>query len=115
MLKVDELEEIRLKAYENFLIYKEITKRYHDKNLVRREFQVRHKVLLYNSRPMLFPGKLKSRWSVPFIVNKVFANGVGEVQDPGYSHTFMVNGQRIKIYSGGKVPYEKVSLILTKP
>lgn len=40
LLKLDELQEIRLRAYENAAIYKERTKRNHDQNLVRREFQV---------------------------------------------------------------------------
>lgn len=41
LLKLDELEEIRLQAYENVVIYKERTKRYHDKNLVKQDFQPR--------------------------------------------------------------------------
>lgn len=40
LLKFDELEEILQRAYENVVIYKERTKRYHDKNLVRRELQI---------------------------------------------------------------------------
>lgn len=38
LLKLDELEEIKLQPYENAIIYKEIIKRYHDKNLVKRYF-----------------------------------------------------------------------------
>jgi len=37
LLKLNELEEMRLRAYENELIYKARTKRYHDKNLVSRD------------------------------------------------------------------------------
>jgi len=37
LLKLNELEEMRLRAYENALIYKARTKRYHDKNLVSRD------------------------------------------------------------------------------
>jgi hypothetical protein len=32
-------------------------------------------VLLYNSRLHLFPGKLRSRWSGPFIVKHVYPYG----------------------------------------
>lgn len=40
LLKLDELEVMRLSAYENALVYKERTKIYHDKKLVRRNFQI---------------------------------------------------------------------------
>lgn len=33
--KLNELEETRMQAYKNYLIYKERTKRYHDKKLVK--------------------------------------------------------------------------------
>lgn len=35
LLKLIELEEIRLDSFENALIYKECTKEWHDKNLVK--------------------------------------------------------------------------------
>lgn len=38
LLKLDESEEIRLSTYENALLYKERTKIYHDKKLVRWNF-----------------------------------------------------------------------------
>lgn len=46
LLKLDELEKIRLISYKNVMIYKETTKRHHDKNLVIKEGQIGHKVLL---------------------------------------------------------------------
>ncbi|CAL8997671.1 unnamed protein product, partial [Prunus brigantina] len=60
-LQLNELEELRYDAYENAKLYKERTKAYHDKQLVRKEFHVGQKVLIYNSKLRLFPGKLKSR------------------------------------------------------
>ncbi|XP_062170399.1 uncharacterized protein LOC133876129 [Alnus glutinosa] len=55
-LQLVELEELRHDAYENAKkIYKERTKAYHDKQLVRKEFHVGQKILLYNSRLRLFP------------------------------------------------------------
>ncbi|XP_059461886.1 uncharacterized protein LOC132190873 [Corylus avellana] len=54
-MQLNELEELRHDAYENAKLYKERTKVYHDKQLVRKEFHVRHKVLIYNSRLRLFP------------------------------------------------------------
>ena len=41
---------------------------WHDQKILMREFKVGEKVLLYNFRLKLFPGKLKSRWSGPYTV-----------------------------------------------
>ena len=49
-MDLQELEELRLKAYENAAIYKEKTKKWHDKKLVSKTYQVGDKVLLFNSR-----------------------------------------------------------------
>ena len=65
---MNELDEFRLEAYENAKLYKERTKRWHGKQLIKREFKIGQKVLLYNSRLKLFSGKLKSRWTGPFEV-----------------------------------------------
>lgn len=74
-LQLNELEEIRLDAYDNSPIYKERTKRWHDKNIHRREFKEGEMVLLFNAKLKLFPGKLRSRWSGPFQVRRVFQHG----------------------------------------
>jgi hypothetical protein len=49
-LQLNELVEIRLEAYENSKFNKEKTKRFHDSLIVRKEFLVGKKLLLYNSR-----------------------------------------------------------------
>jgi hypothetical protein len=49
-IQISELEEMRLKAYENASIYKERIKRWYDKRLKKKEFKEGDKVLLYNSR-----------------------------------------------------------------
>ncbi|XP_021719378.1 uncharacterized protein LOC110687058 [Chenopodium quinoa] len=79
LLQLNELDEIRLDAYKNHRLYKEQTKKFHDKMIQKREFNNGDKVLLYNSRLRLFPGKLKSRWSGPFTVTDVKAYGAIEV------------------------------------
>ncbi|XP_048227231.1 uncharacterized protein LOC125369264 [Ricinus communis] len=66
--------ELRSKANsdENSSIYKAKTKKWHDQRLKgSKEFQIGDRVLLYNSRLRLFPGKLRSRWSGPFVVKQV--------------------------------------------
>ena len=59
MLQLNELEEIRLDAYENSKIYKERTKRWHDRFINCREFQKGDLVLIFNSHLKLFPRKIR--------------------------------------------------------
>ena len=77
-----ELEEMRLTANESSRLYKEKVKTYHDKKLLKREFKQRQEVLLFNSRLKLFPGKLKSKWSGPFVIKKVRSYAAIEPYDP---------------------------------
>ncbi|XP_074299131.1 uncharacterized protein LOC141630165 [Silene latifolia] len=81
LLDMNELEEFHLDAYESSRIYKEKTKKFHDKPILRREFKVGDLVLLFNSRFKLFSGKLKSKWSGPFTVVRVFPHGSIEISD----------------------------------
>nr|GEV51833.1 reverse transcriptase domain-containing protein [Tanacetum cinerariifolium]GEW31148.1 reverse transcriptase domain-containing protein [Tanacetum cinerariifolium] len=61
--QLNELNELRDQAYENYLIYKEKTKRLHDSKIKDRVFNIGDRVLLFNSRLNVFSGKLKSRWN----------------------------------------------------
>ncbi|KAL1199582.1 putative mitochondrial protein [Cardamine amara subsp. amara] len=96
-IQLHELEEIRHMAYENSKIYKERTKAYHDKRIVTRNFAPNDQVLLYNSRLKLFPGKLRSRWSGPFVIKEVRPYGAVVLLDATGTE-FVVNGQRLKPY-----------------
>ena len=49
MLQLSELDEFRNEAYENARIYKEKMKSWHDKHIVRKEFEAGQQVLLFNS------------------------------------------------------------------
>jgi hypothetical protein len=92
-IQISELEEMRLKAYENASIYKERTKRWYDKRLKKKEFKEGDKVLLYNSRFKTFgKGKLQSKWDGPYIVHSVLSNGAVTIMDVK-GDQFMVNGQ----------------------
>ena len=82
MLQLSESDEFRNVAYENARIYKEKVKAWPDKHIVKKEFELSHRVLLFNSRLKLFPGKLKFKWSGPFIVVQVFPYGGVEIMHP---------------------------------
>ena len=99
---MNELEELRNEAYDNARIYKEKTKRWHDQKIMRREFKTEEQVLLYNSKLKLFPWKLKSRWSGPYIVVTSTPFGAVTLKDESGSE-FKVNGQRLKHYLGGSI------------
>ncbi|XP_073049591.1 uncharacterized protein [Primulina eburnea] len=101
-IQLNEMEEFRNDAYENAKIYKEQTKKWHDKLIVRKELKPRQQVLLFNSRLKLFPGKLKLRWSGPFLVETVCPHGAIELKCSD-GRTFKVNGQRVKPYYGTEV------------
>ncbi|CAL1405637.1 unnamed protein product [Linum trigynum] len=110
-----ELEEWRYHAYENTKLYKERTKRLHDARLRGpKEFQVGDRVLLYNSRLKLFPGKLRSRWSGPYTVTQVFPYGTIEIANP-QTAPFKVNGHHLKLYLGGKVERAELAVDFADP
>ncbi|RDX98180.1 hypothetical protein CR513_18953, partial [Mucuna pruriens] len=73
-LQLQELEELRLEAYENSCIYKQLK---------------------------LITGKLRSRWDSPFIITKVLPYGAVELQDELTRSTFQANGQQLKIFHEG--------------
>ena len=111
LLQLTELEEFRFHAYESSKLYKERTKKWHDKKIVFKTFEPGQQVLLYNSRLRLFPGKLKSRWSGPFTVVQAFDHGAVELEGKS-GEKFKVNGQRLKHYWGGKVDRQTTTLPL---
>nr|XP_028949313.1 uncharacterized protein LOC114821396 [Malus domestica] len=99
-LQLNELEEFRNEAYENAKIYKERTKLYHDKAILRKEFHQGMKVLLYDSRLRLFPGKLKSRWVGPFKVLQTFPHGAVENREHEEWHLFQSQWAEIETILG---------------
>ncbi|RDX73604.1 hypothetical protein CR513_46767, partial [Mucuna pruriens] len=73
-LKLQKLEELRLEAYENSRIYKQLR---------------------------LIVNKLRSRWDNPFIITKVLPYGVVELQEELTRSTFQANEQQLKIFHEG--------------
>ncbi|GJQ94109.1 reverse transcriptase domain-containing protein [Tanacetum coccineum] len=81
-LQLNELAELRNKAYEHSRAYKERTKRWDDAKIMDKEFHEGEEVLVFNSRLKLFPEKLKLRWYGPYTVSKVFPYGTIKVCGP---------------------------------
>ncbi|GJW52798.1 reverse transcriptase domain-containing protein [Tanacetum coccineum] len=97
-MELNELMELRYRAYKNTRIYKERTKKWHDSRLRGdKDFKNGDEVLLFNSRLKLHPGKLKSKWIGPFVVKTMYPYGAVEITDNDGS-SFKVNGHRLKKY-----------------
>ena len=107
-----ELDEIRLEAYESTLLYKQKTKKWRDQRIDRREFKVADQEMVYNFRLNVFAGKLKSKWSGPSTVTKVFPHGPIEVQR--LNNTFKVSGNGAKHYRVGE-PLETLEVLNNEP
>nr|GEZ11996.1 reverse transcriptase domain-containing protein [Tanacetum cinerariifolium] len=93
----------QVEAYENSLIYKERTKKLHDDKIKNHIFNVGDQVLLFNSRLKIFSGKLKSCWSGPFTISKIYPYGTAKLIHLDGCN-FKVNCHRIKHYHGGDPP-----------
>lgn len=97
-IQILELEEWRDKAYHNSNIYKERTKRWHDKRIKIKKFKTGDKVLMFNSRVKLFGhGKLRSKWEGPFDIINTSSHGAITLRNDS-GNIFKVNGQRLKIF-----------------
>ncbi|WJZ89333.1 hypothetical protein VitviT2T_008559 [Vitis vinifera] len=95
-LDLNEMEELRNDAYINSKVAKQRMKRWHDQLISNKEFRKGQRVLLYDSRLHIFPGKLKSRWIGHFIIDQVHLNGVVELLNSNGIDIFKVNGHRLK-------------------
>ena len=64
--------------------------------IIKKDFTVGKKVLLYNSRLGLMSGKSRSKWIGPFVVTNVFPYGTDEIKSDSTNKSFKVNGHRLK-------------------
>jgi hypothetical protein len=97
-IQIAELEEWREKAYHSAKIYKERTKRWHDKRVKTQQFKVGDKVLLFNSHVHLFGhGKLRSKWEGPYLVLHATDHSAVTLQCND-GDIFKANGQRLKLF-----------------
>nr|GEX93844.1 reverse transcriptase domain-containing protein [Tanacetum cinerariifolium] len=87
-VQMNELNELHDQVYENSLIYKQKTNKIHESKIKNRILNIGDRVLLFNSRLKIFSGKLKTRWTRPFIVAQVFPYGTVELS--------LTNGPNLK-------------------
>ncbi|RVW63997.1 hypothetical protein CK203_049389 [Vitis vinifera] len=75
-LDLNEMEELRNDAYINSKVAKHRMKKWHDQLIFNKELRKGQRVLLYDSRLHIFPGKLKSRWIEPQYERKRFCREI---------------------------------------
>ena len=109
-MQLSEHDEWREKAYHDAKIYKERTKRWHNKR-IKKDFTPGDQVLLFNSRVRLFGhGKLQSKWDGPYKVVSTSSHGAVTLQDDE-GKLFKVNGQRLKIFLEPNKESEELDVI----
>jgi hypothetical protein len=97
-MQLSELEEWREKVYHSAKIYKERTKRWHDKKIIKKEFSPGDQLLLFNSRVRLFGHrKLRNKWEGPYKEVNSSSHGAITLQDDEGT-LFKVNGQCLKLF-----------------
>ncbi|GKD75607.1 reverse transcriptase domain-containing protein, partial [Tanacetum coccineum] len=100
-LPVEIEHKLRDEAYGNTRIYKERTKKCIESRLRGdKNFKEGDKVLIFNSRFKMHPGKLKLKWYSPCVVKTMHPYGTIEIIDKN-GVSFKVNGHRLKRYHDG--------------
>ena len=103
-LQLQELDELRTEAYGNSRLYKEKTKKLHDKGILRKDFKVGDKVLKFKARYKFKEGKLKTRWDGPFYVTKIHPYSAIEIVDESNGSIQLVNGHLLKLFHDSVKP-----------
>src|SRR3954464_11150608 len=95
------LDEWRSEAYESAKMFKEKVKKWHDRRILKCEFNVGDKVLFFRSHFRFSPGKLLSRWEGPFHIEEVYLSDAIKIKKIDGTKPQVVNGERLKHYKGG--------------
>src|SRR4051812_245806 len=114
LMNLTSLDEWRSEAYESAKMFKEKVKKWHDKRIVKREFNIADKVLLFRSRFKFSLGKLLSRWEGPFHIEEVYRSGAIKIINFEGTKPQVVNGQRLKHYMEGDPINMDVNMIYTR-
>ena len=94
-----ELKEDRFIVGFQQQVQKAREKAWHDRHINKKQFQQGDLVLLYDRKFMKFPGKFKTHWKGPYIVQKVTDGGAVQLAKlNGELFPSMINGSRLKKY-----------------
>jgi hypothetical protein len=79
--------------------------------ILKREFHVGEKFLLYRSHLRFFAGKLLSKWEGPFLIEEMYHSGAIKISSLNDNTTQVVNGQRLKHYISRDSYNEDIDII----
>ena len=111
LMNLTSLDEWRSEAYESAKMSKEKVKKWHDRRILKHEFNVGDKVSLFRSRFRFSPGKLLSRWEGPFHIEEVYRSCTIKINIFEGTKPQVVNGQRLKHYMAGDTINVEVDVI----
>src|ERR1043165_9219928 len=114
LMNLTYLDEWRSEAYESATMFKENVKKWHDKRILKHEFNVGDKVLLFISSFRFSPGKLLSRWEGPFHIKEVYRSGAIKINKFEGTKPQVVNGQTLKHYMAGDPINVDANMIYTR-
>src|ERR1044072_1764837 len=113
-MNLTSLDEWRSEAYERAKMFKEKVKKWHDKRILKCEFNVGDKVLLFRSCFRFSPGELLSRWEGPFHIKEVYWSGAIKIKNFQGTKPQVVNGKRLKHYMVGDPSNVDANMIYTR-
>ena len=113
LMNLTSLDEWRSEAYESAKMFKEKVNKWHDKRILKREFNVGNKFLFFRSCFRFSPGKLLSRWEGHFHIEEVYRSGAIKINNFEGTKPQVVSGQRHKHYMVGDHVNVDVDLIHT--
>src|ERR1041384_7323394 len=96
LMNLTSLDEWRSEAYESDKMFKEKVKKWHNKRILKHEFNVGDKVLLFRSIFRFSPGKLLSRWEGSFHTEELYHSGAIKIKNFEGNKPQVVNGKRLK-------------------
>jgi hypothetical protein len=93
------MEEYRILTGCHQEVQKERDKAWHDRHIKRKNFKEGDLVLMYDSKPLQHPGKIRMHWLGPYEVKTVTDRGALQLKDlGGMELRGMINGSRLKLY-----------------
>lgn len=112
--ELNELEELRLEAYDCQTYYKARTKLYQEKYILECSIKIGQHVILFFFWIKINVWKTWFRWTYPYTIIQVINKRVVEHEKSSTRENFVVNGQQIKHYYKKTIPLEE-KLLLSEP
>src|SRR3954470_1624203 len=113
-MNLTSLVEWRSEAYESAKMFKEKVRKWHDRRILKHEFNVGDKVLLFRSCFRFSLGKLLSRREGPFHIEEVYRSGAIKINNFEGTKPQVLNGQRLKYYMADDPINVDANMIYTK-